>query len=193
LDVAGEEAELLAGLDGGAREDDPLDPLSLEEVDRHRDREVRLSRPRRADGERDVAVAGRIDVAMLADGLRADLLPPMRDADDVGEDPVHVLPGLRPLDQVSDIADRRSVVSADQVEQLVEQGPDVFDLVGVALDPDRLAARDDLRRKRLLDLLEVPVVLAEKGGRLRVVRHRDLSSSRLGRHRLPSAAPRPLP
>ena len=52
-EVAGQEAEPLAGLDGGAGEDDPVDLLGLERCDGEGDGQVGLAGPRRADPEGD--------------------------------------------------------------------------------------------------------------------------------------------
>ena len=49
--VAGQEAEPLAGLDGGAREDDPADLALGERRDGERHREVGLAGAGRADAE----------------------------------------------------------------------------------------------------------------------------------------------
>ncbi len=56
--VAGQEAEPLAGLDGRAREDDAVDLAARERLRRHRDGEERLARARRADAERHRVDAG---------------------------------------------------------------------------------------------------------------------------------------
>ncbi len=67
--VAGEEAEPLAGLDRGSREDDPVDLTAVQRRGRQRNREERLAGARRADPERDRVGADRVDVALLVDGL----------------------------------------------------------------------------------------------------------------------------
>ena len=69
--VAGQEAEPLAGLDGRAGEDDPLDLLGLQRLDGHRHRQPRLAGAGRADAERDDVVGDGVDVALLAGRLRA--------------------------------------------------------------------------------------------------------------------------
>ena len=56
-EVARQEAELLACLDGRTAQDDPFDLPLDEEGDRHRHGEVRLPGARRADAEDDVVVA----------------------------------------------------------------------------------------------------------------------------------------
>src|SRR5215204_3865018 len=83
-----EVAEALAGLDGGTREDDPSDLPVREGRDREGHGQVRLAGPGRADSERDGALADRVDVALLGDRLRRDLLPAVA-PDDVLEDLSH--------------------------------------------------------------------------------------------------------
>ena len=89
--VAGQEPEPLPRLDRGAREDDPRDLALVERRDRERHREVGLARPGRADPEGDGRPADRVDVALLHDRLRRDLLA-----------------AVAPDDLVEDLADVRS-------------------------------------------------------------------------------------
>ena len=56
--VAGQEAEPLAGLDRGAGEDDPVDLAAAERGGGQRDREERLAGAGRADAEGDRVVCG---------------------------------------------------------------------------------------------------------------------------------------
>src|SRR5689334_4577877 len=85
LDVAGQEAEPLAGLDRRAGEDHAAYVSAGEGGGRHRDRQEGLARACWADPEGDRVVADRVDVALLVDRLRRDprvaVLP-----DDVLED-----------------------------------------------------------------------------------------------------------
>src|SRR5215207_2001295 len=74
LEVAGEEAEALAGLDRGAREDDAADLLLRQGLHGHRDGEVRLPRAGGADAEDDVVGLDGLDVAALVGRLGRDLL-----------------------------------------------------------------------------------------------------------------------
>ena len=83
--VAGQEAEPLAGLDRRTREDDPVDLPPVQRRRRERDREEGLAGARRADPERDRVAADRVDVALLVDGLRRDLRRAMA-PDDVLQD-----------------------------------------------------------------------------------------------------------
>ena len=84
--VAGEEAEPLAGLDRRAGEDDPVDLAPAERGRGERHRQERLARAGRPDPERDRVVADRVDVALLVDGLGRDLGGAVA-PDDVLEDP----------------------------------------------------------------------------------------------------------
>src|SRR3712207_6383125 len=109
----------LAGLYRGAREDDPPDLPCRERGDREGDREVRLARAGGADRERHGVTADRVDVALLRDRLRGDLLPAVA-PDDVFEDVADVL-GL--VERAEDRVDGRrpDVVAAfDEVDELVD-------------------------------------------------------------------------
>ncbi len=74
-EVAGQEAELLARLDRGAREDHARDLLPIQRGDRHRHREIRLARAGRPDREHDVVRCDQLDVAALREVLRGDAAP----------------------------------------------------------------------------------------------------------------------
>jgi hypothetical protein len=71
--VAGQEAEPLAGLDRRTGEDDPVDLAAAERGGGQRDREEGLAGARRADPEGDRVVPDRVDVALLVDRLGRDL------------------------------------------------------------------------------------------------------------------------
>ena len=72
-DVAGQEAEPLAGLDRRAGEHDPVDLAARQRRHGHRHGEERLAGAGRADADRDRLAADRVDVALLVDGLGRDL------------------------------------------------------------------------------------------------------------------------
>ena len=84
-EVAGQEAQALAGLDRRAGEDDPVDLVAAERRGGHRDGQERLAGAGRADAEGDRVAADRVDVALLVDGLRRDLRRAVA-PDDVLED-----------------------------------------------------------------------------------------------------------
>ena len=71
-DVAGEEAEALAGFDGGAAEDDALDRLVGQRAGGGGDGEERLAGAGGADAEGDVVVLDRLQVHLLGDVARRD-------------------------------------------------------------------------------------------------------------------------
>ena len=71
-EVAGQEAQPLAGLDRGPGEDDAVDLLGLQRLHRHRHRQPRLAGAGGADAEGDHVVADGVDVALLARRLGAD-------------------------------------------------------------------------------------------------------------------------
>ena len=84
--VAGQEAEALAGLDRRAGEDDPLDLLGLQRLDGHRHGQPRLAGAGRADAERDDVLGDGVDVALLAGRLGSDLAALGAAQDVLGED-----------------------------------------------------------------------------------------------------------
>ena len=127
----GQEAEPLARLDRGAREDDPADLPFRQRRHRERDREVRLARPGGADAEGDGALADRVDVALLRDGLRRDLLAAVR-PDDVGEDLADV---LRLVDRAEDRVDGAGadlLAALDELDELLDDRLRLGDLDVVA-------------------------------------------------------------
>ena len=64
-EIAGQEAEPLAGFDRGARQDHALDGIALERIDGAGDREVGLAGAGRADAERDVVTQDVLQVLDL--------------------------------------------------------------------------------------------------------------------------------
>ena len=68
LQIARQEAELLARLDRRPREDDAVDPLGQQERHGLRHREVRLARAGGADAEDDVVLLDGLEVPPLVDG-----------------------------------------------------------------------------------------------------------------------------
>ena len=117
--VAGQEAEPLAGLDRGPRQDDAVDLLALEQRDRMGDREPGLAGAGRADAEHHRMAAQRADVGVLHRGAGAH----------------------RPLAQV-DLLEARRVVGGIEIEQraLRDREPDrALDIAG-----DEIAAALEL-------------------------------------------------
>ena len=67
LHVAGQEAQLLAGLDGRARQNDTLDLPVAQRADGQRDGRIRLARAGRPDGEKQVVPLGEPQQPLLID------------------------------------------------------------------------------------------------------------------------------
>ena len=63
--IARQEAELLAGLDRRAHQDQPLHAVVVQRIDRHRDREIGLAGAGRADAEIDVVRGDRVQITLL--------------------------------------------------------------------------------------------------------------------------------
>ena len=70
--VAGQEAEPLAGLDGGARQDDALDEAALQAMGGVGDGEIGLAGAGRADAEHEIGLLERPDVGALHRRARLD-------------------------------------------------------------------------------------------------------------------------
>ena len=128
------------GLDRGTREDHAADLALGERSHGERDREVRLARARGADPERDGALADRVDVVLLRDGLRRDPLAAMR-PDDVLEDVADVL-GL--VDRVEDRVDRAGadlLAALDELDELLDDRARLRDLASSPSSVRRLPRR----------------------------------------------------
>ena len=140
--VAGQEAEPLAGLDGRAREDDPRDLALVQRGDGERHREIGLAGAGGADAEGDRRAPDRVDVALLRDRLRRDLLSAVT-PDDRVEDLAHILAGLeRPEHRVHGVA-ADLMTSLDQFDELVDHRPRALDVPVVALQGQLVAAQAD--------------------------------------------------
>ena len=71
-EVAGQEAELLAGFDRGPAQHHPRDLVLHQRRQRHRHRKVGLAGAGGADAENDIVVANRVDIDFLVDALGRD-------------------------------------------------------------------------------------------------------------------------
>ena len=140
--VARQEAEPLAGLDRGPREDDPRDLALVQRGDRERHREVGLAGAGRADPEGDGAAADRVDVGLLRHRLRRDLLAAVA-PDDVVEDVAHVLVRLERAEHGVDGVRADLVAALDQLDELVDHRARLRDVVVVALERQLVAAQAD--------------------------------------------------
>ena len=177
-DVAGQEAEALPGLDRGPGEDDPVDLLRLQRLHRERDREVALAGAGGTDPERDRVRADRVDVALLARGLRVHRLAA---AQHLGvEHLARALVGLQHVDAAADAFAVERVPGLEQRDELLEEATDAFGLDLVAGDGDLVAAHVDRDGERGLDQAEQLVALTEQADHEVVARYEDLD---LGRRR----------
>src|SRR5581483_5185665 len=151
--VARQESQALTGLDGGARQDDPLHLALVQGGDGERHREIRLPGPGRTDPERDRLPADRIDVRLLRHRLRSDLLAAMPPDDGV-EHVAHLLPRLERAEDGVDGVGSDLVTSLDQLDELVDHGAGVGDVVLVALERQLVAAQADVAAEALLERVE---------------------------------------
>src|SRR5262245_56378764 len=114
-----EVAEPLAGLDRGTRENDPAHLPVGERRDRQGHGQIRLARSGWADPEGDDAVADRVDVALLGDGFRRDLLATVA-PDDVLEDLADVLDLLERAEHGVDGGRADLVAAFGKLDELVD-------------------------------------------------------------------------
>ena len=162
--VAGQEAEALAGLDRGAREDDAVDLAARQRGDGHRDRQERLAGAGRADAEGDRRAADRVDVALLVDRLRRDLevaVAPHDVLEDLGGRLALVEHARHRLDR-----GRPELVPArHQRGQLAHHGGRGLHRVGVAVERDDVPAQEDRAVQVLLERAQDLVLRAGQLGR----------------------------
>ena len=176
-EVARQEAEPFAGLDGGAGEDDPVDLFRLERPHGCRDGEVGLAGSRRTDPEGDRVRGDGVDVAALSRGHRADRSaaggPQHLGREHLGGHDV----GLHHLDRPSDVGGVDPLAAFEVRDELVEDLPDTG-RVG-SLDRDLVAAHVDRGVVELpLDEQEELVPFAEQPDHEVVTRHLDLDLGR---------------
>jgi hypothetical protein len=145
LQVAGEEAEPLARLDRGAREDHALDLARGQRLDGHGDGQVRLAGAGRADPERDRVVADGVHVAPLVDGLRLGAAGQAAPAVVVAA----AVAGVEAVQvAVDDLGGVHLAAGADRREQRAEGALGLGDGVGSAAEAHLVAAGHDLGAQR---------------------------------------------
>src|SRR5439155_16346025 len=166
-----QEPEPLPGLDRRPGEDQPRDLPLLESPDRDRDGQVRLARSGRSDREGHGGVADRIDVALLSEGLRGDLLA-ARGQQVV---PEHLARSRKLLlagfddapgdhrDRLPDRILREVVAPLEELQELLEDATHTLGLVGVPRDRDLVAPDGEVWAEGAFDELEEGIALAEEG------------------------------
>ena len=140
-EVAGQEAQLLAGLDRGPGQDDAVDGLVLEEGQGHGHGQVGLARPGRADAEDEVVVPDGLDVVLLVEALGVDGLA--REVQGLGRGVVLEGGGGPLLEEVEGdekVLLLEVVAPLGELADLLEVAPGEFDLGRVAVDDDLVAA-----------------------------------------------------
>ena len=192
--VAGQEAEALAGLDRRARQDDPVDLLAAQRRSRQRDGEERLAGAGRPDPERDGALADRVDVALLADRPRRDArraVPPDHVVEHRGRRAV----GIQHPDHGGQRRLVERVPRRRQRAELLDHARAGLERAGLAVEREQVAAQVDARVQALLQRAQHRVVVAREPRR-EVVRQLELASHAVAsaartcsETRLPSARP----
>ncbi len=173
-DVAGQEAEPLAGLDRGTRQDDAVDLAGLQQRHRRRHRQVCLAGARGAKAENQFVGPHGVDIGRLGRRPRCDPPAPgldhlARPADAAARRVGSQLAGLGQADDGVDLAlvGRRTILdSLIQGQQGIARGRHRR---GFAADRYFVAARMDCNAEIVLDAHQVAVVLAEQQGKHRIV------------------------
>ena len=164
-EAAGKEAEVLAGLDGGAGEDDARDALAGQGVDGLGHGQVGLAGAGGADAEGDRGFLDGVGVGLLAEGLGADGAA-VGGEDVVGEDLGGAGGGLQQADGALDGVRGQGRAGAGDVDELGEQDDDGVDAGGGAGDGDGGAAHVDVDvSEALLDGAQDLVPGAQEGHR----------------------------
>ncbi|MCY1296185.1 hypothetical protein D9M70_455600 [compost metagenome] len=161
--VAGQEAQALAGFHRRARQHDALDRIALQRVDRAGHRQVGLAGAGRADAEVDVVLEDRLDVALLVGAARADVALAGAQHDlwfGAGVD--QFLDARFLQEQVHQV--RRQLGGLGFAVQALQQ---LFGGLGLGLGADQfelVAAVADLDAQALLDQAQVLVELSAEVG-----------------------------
>ncbi len=129
-EVAGQEAEPLAGLDRGPGEDDAVDLLGLQRLHRHGHREPALAGAGRADAEGDDVLADGVDVALLPARLRPHRAPACRAQHLGGQHLGRTLVGLHHVDGAGHARRLEPMALLQQHHELLEEPPDAIGLAG---------------------------------------------------------------
>ena len=165
-DVAGEEAELFAGLDGGPGQDDALDELVLEERKGHGHGQVGLPGAGRADAEDEIVGPDGLDIVLLVEALGADRLP--GEAERLGRGVILEGPAGAGRALLEEVEDDVEVLLLEvmalllELPDLVEVVPGELDPFGVAVDEELVAPDGQADAQPGLELLQVPVEDAEE-------------------------------
>ena len=157
LQVARQKAERLAGLDGGAGEDDARDLLLFQRGDGHGHGEVGLAGAGGADAEDHVVGLDGLEVGALAGGLRDDRRTLRARRGSCVSSSSSRLGFVR----LGDGAERvEKLVLADghaalpRAVELLEDAPRLLDAIRLALDAQPAVARGHADFERLLERLE---------------------------------------
>ena len=184
LQIAGQEAKLLAGFDGGPREDDAAHLLREQVAHRLRHRKIRLAGAGRADPEHDVVLVDGFEIAPLVGGFRRNaalagrpqlaIFQEVIAEVDIGVFGDQLRGGLH-------VAIGNGMTFADQAAKLFHEPRHARGAVRIALDHQIVALRTDADVEEGFELAEVIVEGAEErrdaGFRNRNLPHRGGADS----------------
>jgi hypothetical protein len=168
LQVARQEAQVLAGLHGGARQDDALHPLLEERVHRHGDGQVGLTGPRRPDPHRDVVLLDVLEVRRLPLGLRGDGAPDPRHhhAAGVGELP-HPVAGAGCVEEARDVVGAKGHAGARHLDHVLRDGYGALHVFQAPAEEEVVVAQHHAQPGHAPELGEVGVVHSAQRERVR--------------------------
>ena len=172
---AGQEAEPLPRLDRGPGQDDPVDLLGLQRLDRLGHGQVGLPGAGRADGEHDRVLVDGVGVALLVQRLGPDgTAAGGQDADGQHVGRAHAALGAQHGRGALNRVGTQVGALAQQLEELVEQLGDQGGLRRVAGRGDLVAADVDVGVELPLDHVQQFVAGAEQADHRMVGRDHDL-------------------
>ena len=177
--VPGQKAQPLAGLDGGAGQDDSADLAGLQRLDGQGDGQVRLAGPGGSDPEGHDVAADGVRVGLLTARLGAHGTAPRRAHQFAGQDLGWADVVVEHVDGAVELHRVQAVTGLEQDDELVEEGGDPLGRGGplgaASVDGDLVAPHGDPHvGERSLDLAQQLIALAEETGHEVVAGNEDL-------------------
>ena len=163
LHISGQEAELFAGFDGRAHQNQPFRLVVLEHVHGDGDGEIGFARSGGARAEHQVVFTHRLHIATLPGGFGLDQLPGGVYVEGAGGFGVF---GGGPADRLGDRLRGDRLIATQRPLQFLQNGGGLGDCLRPAGQANRALPRKDLDLKRLADHPQVLIARAEQESRL---------------------------
>ena len=181
-EIAGQEAELLARLDGGAGQDDAAHPSRVEHMHGHRHGKVGLAGSGRSHGKDHFVAAQRFQIGALGCVAGGDGLLGQGEHGLVTERAAQIRTriALKELEPLLQIGTLERVPAAQQAVKLGEQIQDAFAQRGIiGRHGQRGSPGGEIRSRAFGDDVEVGVVRSEQGiGQCRVIKGQGFHKGR---------------